>query len=226
MLFLIIFPLAVELQHKWDKNGLGFKHWFQDEQALTLIKRGMNMAQQQRAEGAVSVLITAFRSGVWASTWRVIRRRRSRPRPHSNCTPTRTSVRRRRGRPRKTKSRAGRPRKTAQSPNPSQNPMSPAPTVTQRANLRKLAFMSPPPFVPKLAGRRAKSESPSDPMLWVHGVRHTLIHSRNIKGVRADGSIGRLWKQDSGRGCKLDVVGTFNISWVHMLRYLGYIRRG
>ena len=50
VLFLMLYPLAADLHKEHENSGFGFKHWFQDELALVLIKRGREMQAEEHVD--------------------------------------------------------------------------------------------------------------------------------------------------------------------------------
>ena len=65
VLFMFIFAAAVEFQTRNENNDFGWKHWFQLELSLTLMKRGRHMCDVQHRNKAVRVLISFVRSVSW-----------------------------------------------------------------------------------------------------------------------------------------------------------------
>ena len=155
------------------------------------------MVQQERMTKASKVISTLYRSKAWRSTWTSIRQNKRKTR---TANPTVTSERRLRssrhaGRPHKVKRRGGRPPSKVLSKRgrPRKNSVA----AIEKSKIESFGFVSPPAFVPKPAGRTPKVTAGT--MMLVHGVRHTLTHSRNILCVNSNGSSQRLWKQDDGR---------------------------
>ena len=70
ILFIMLYPLAAELQKQHESSGFGFKHWFQHELAGVLIKKGTAMCNIRRRNKAAATLISWVRSGKWKTRWR------------------------------------------------------------------------------------------------------------------------------------------------------------
>ena len=193
----------MELAKKWDGNGFGFKHWFQDEMGLVLIKRGISIANKQYRDRAANMLRRFWRSGIWASTWGKIRRKR-RAQPSTTTLPNsdpnfRSRSGNKRSRPRKKTRGPGRPRgassKRVSTPRSAVGRPVGA-TPLQKARIESLAFCSPAPFVPKRCGRRMRTVGADVNDVVVRGVKHTLTHMCAVM----DPETGeRMWKSNSGR---------------------------
>ena len=191
VLFMFIFAAAVEFQTRNENNDFGWKHWFQLELSLVLMKRGRHMCDVQRRNKAVRVLISFVRSGSWKTKWRAFHANHCSCCPHASADSPPTCVvtppasasgqPRTRGRPTKSKrGSGGGANKRIGSP--------PAKATTkkvlkqrrlQRERLETYAFQSPPPFAPRSVGRKRKA--PVGDTVFVNGKQHTLVHSSTLK---------------------------------------------
>lgn len=192
VLFCLLYPMVEILMKKQEASGFGWKHWFQLELSSTLIKRGTEMCNVRRRTKAVRVFSVFFRSGEWKSKWRDFHAN------HCSCctrtpavadataaTPTpavsKTS-RARRGRPKgkKVKRRSGgghNKRKGSPLPKP-QTKRELRRRQLQRERLETYDFQSPPPFVPRVVGRKRKA--PVGDSVFANGRTHTLVHSSTL----------------------------------------------
>ena len=198
ILFLMLYPLATELQQQSEKNGFGFKHFFQHELSSVLIERGIQMCNVNRRNKAAATLINFYRSGDWKASWRYVRStrlHRSRSTPSSalsDNTSDASGNKRGPGRPRKKKRGSGGGRnkraRTISTPPPKQ--LTRKEKKVRRQMQRRLdcfEFQSPPPFQPKSRGRKRKGSDGFT--IYVGGRKHTLVHSSTLG----------LWKSSKGR---------------------------
>ena len=182
VLFMMIFPLASELKAKHEKNGFGWKHYFQHELSLVLMKHGRYVCDVQRRETAGRVLFLLFRSGDWKTKWRVFHSKKFNccPRVLPVATPAVVTppVAGSRGRPKKKGKRGSGGGRNKRKGSPQAKPATKKTLKQrrlQRERLETYSFQSPPPFVPRAVGR--KSKSPVGDTVFANGKTHTLVHS-------------------------------------------------
>ena len=206
ILFMIIFPTAAELQKKYDGNGFGWKHYFQQELASVLMKRGRELCDIDRRTNAATVLQlklwplcrTSVNSTTSATTTVIpATSTTSATTPATSMTSAETSlasvvgppVRRRVGRKKKIKRGSGGGRnKRKGSP-----PITPTTAIVlkqrrlSRQRLENYEFQAPPKFVPQKVG--CKKQPSSKYCVVVGNSKHSLVHASTLG----------IWKLAQGR---------------------------
>ena len=200
---LVLFDLLFDTSElRQSKQGLGYKHYFQNRLGNSLIKHGMRLAEDEWVSFNATIVKKFMRRMLALQILRTLRRERVRK---DKAADARRAQRHRVlgertnkvGRPKKRKRRGGRKSAaptvvpTAAATGPvtprtmtTSHHVTPVLSPASRERIRTLAFVNrTPPFVPKRRGPKCKGKKTIDGMK-VGGVTHRFVCSKDLQSRR------------------------------------------